>query len=84
MQSISTDYNTQEDGYSDTENSPEIEDENQTIGGSESLGWPGQLEDDICRMDIGDGSNVEVSEVYGPAVPPAQTMSQSPPAHSYS
>ncbi|KIL70959.1 hypothetical protein M378DRAFT_175273 [Amanita muscaria Koide BX008] len=76
-QSIDMEDNIQEDSL-DEDNSRDMDDENQTINISKMLGWPGQIEHDISRLSIGGESNMEESEVYGPAAQPIQTVPQPP------
>ncbi|KAF8632568.1 hypothetical protein AX15_001778 [Amanita polypyramis BW_CC] len=67
--SISFGHNAQEDSYNDDDASCNVDDENQTMNITKVLGWP----EDKSRLSIGEESNMEESEVYGPAIPAPET-----------
>jgi len=67
-QSISFNYGEREDSIQDNDASRDIDDGDQTINITKLLGWPSQTADS-SHISVGEESNMEESEVYGPAAP---------------
>ena len=67
-QSISFDAGARADSFQDNDTSHDLNDGDHTINISKVLGWPSQAEDN-SQINVGEESNMEESDVYGPAAP---------------
>ena len=67
-QSISLDTSAREDSFQDNDTSHDLNDGDHTVNISKLLGCPSQAEDN-SHISIGEESNMEESDVYGPPAP---------------
>lgn len=74
-QSISFNYGEREDSVQDNDTSREMDDGDHTINITKLLGWPSRTED-VSHISVGDESNMEESDVYGPAAPAPTSLPQ--------